>query len=323
MKTIYFYSPSPISPELLQMNSDEWLGPSNNFTCWILRTYLKLQDVYNCQFVDSIPEEGILLADRDSLGNNYKYFDKVMLICAKGDREFHSSAHLHIVHNPRDYENNKNSIWNPYYISHWPQPGLIPRDQNRGSLIENVAFMGTRSQLDEQLKSDKWIQALQELNCKWLPIFDRNKWNDYTNIDAVIAARTFDKNPYINKPASKLINCWRAGVPAILAPESSFMACRKSELDFMIIKSLDEAITVVKILKNNPELYLKMITNGLERSQEFTPESVKEQWINFFNNFAFPAYEKWKCFSQFKKRKDYLRRYLTLKSMRVMSRINH
>ncbi|WP_124155628.1 hypothetical protein [Okeania hirsuta] len=217
--------------------------------------------------------------------------------------------------------NNKNFIWNPYYISHWPQPGLIPRDQNRGSLIENVAFMGTRSQLDEQLKSDKWIQALEELNCKWLPIFAPKKWNDYTNIDAVVAVRTFDGNPYKNKPASKLINCWRAGVPAILAPESSFMACRKSELDFLIIKSLDEAITAVKTLKNNPELYLKIIKNGFERSQELTPESVKQQWINFFNNFAFPAYDRWQSFSQFKKRKDYLRRYFKLKLTRLINRI--
>ena len=100
------------------MNPDEWLGRSNSFTCWILRTYLQLQEVYSCKFVNSIPEEGILLADRDSLGNSYKYFSKVMLISAKSDKEFHSSAHLHIVHNPRDYENNKNSIWNPYYISH-------------------------------------------------------------------------------------------------------------------------------------------------------------------------------------------------------------
>ena len=183
--------------------------------------------------------------------------------------------------------------------------------------------MGNRSQLDEELKSDKWIKALEELNCKWLPIFEHKKWNDYTNIDAVVAVRTFDKNPYNNKPASKLINCWRAGVPAIIAPESSFMACRKSELDFLIIKSLDEAITAVKKLKNNPEIVLKMITNGLERSQEFTPESVKKQWINFFNNFAFPAYEKWQDLSKFKKRQDYLRRYFKLKLTRLISRINY
>ncbi len=120
MNTIYFYSPSPISPELLQMNPDEWDSNSNNrlISNWILKTYLHLQKVYDCQFVDNIPEEGILLADRDSLGNSYPYFARVMLICAKADREFHPSAYLHILQNPYDCEHNKNSIWNPYYILH-------------------------------------------------------------------------------------------------------------------------------------------------------------------------------------------------------------
>nr|WP_293095417.1 hypothetical protein [Okeania sp. SIO2F4] len=142
MKTIYFYSLLPISQELLQIDPNQWSTSkinlsfaSVNFTSWILRTYLKLEEVYDCKFVNNIPEKGILLADRDSLGNSYPYFDRVMLICAKGDREFHPSSHLHIVHNPRDFEENKNSIWNANYIAHWPQPGLISRDINRGSLI--------------------------------------------------------------------------------------------------------------------------------------------------------------------------------------------
>nr|WP_293095419.1 hypothetical protein [Okeania sp. SIO2F4] len=149
-----------------------------------------------------------------------------------------------------------------------------------------------------------------------------DQWNDYTNIDLIIAVRSFEnKDPYINKPASKLVNCWRAGVPAILAPESSFIACRKSELDFMIIKSFEDTINAVKTLKSNPELYLKMITNGLERAKEFTPEIVKEQWVNFFDNVAFPAYDQWQSFSPIYKRANYLQRYLSLKLKRINNQI--
>jgi glycosyltransferase involved in cell wall biosynthesis len=320
MKTIYFYSPSPISQEILNTPPNESFSFSSNFSCWVLRTYLHLKTVYHCELVNEIPAQGIVLADRDSLGNVYPYLDSVMLICAKGDREFHPSAHLHIVHNPYDFENHQNSIWNPDYISHWPQPGLISRDSNRGSKIENVAFIGTASQLAEELKSNPWIEALNDLDCKWLPIFNKDKWNDCTNIDVIIAARSFDGKSYHNKPASKLINCWWAGVPAILTPESSFMACRKSELDFLIIESTEDAINAIKKLKHNPNLYLDMIQNGLERAQEFSPEIVKQQWIDFFDNFAFPAYDKWQSLSPFQKRIDYLRRYLKLKSNRVLNR---
>lgn len=322
MNKIYFYVPHQQDPALFQKNPDEWFGLSNNFFSWILRTYLYLKKRdFPCEIINHIPEAGILLADRDSLGDNQNYLGRVMLICTKGDREFHPSAHLHIVHNPLDFQDNSNSVWNPYYIPHWPQPGLLPRAKTRECLVENVAFIGNRSQLAEQLKSEKWINALDSLGCKWLPIFKRNKWHNYTNIDLVVAARSFDKNTYKNKPASKLVNCWRAGVPAILAPESAFMSERKSELDFIPIDSVESAISAVKKLKNDPQLYSAMVNNAGKRAEEFSSETNAEKWIAFYNEFAFPAYKKWSEISEVQRRTIFLRRYLKLKLDRMKTRI--
>ncbi|MGB3511923.1 MAG: hypothetical protein WBA93_22330 [Microcoleaceae cyanobacterium] len=102
------------------------------------------------------------------------------------------------------------------------------------------------------------------LDCYWQPIWNTSQWNDYTNLDVIVAARSFDyNNHYPNKGSIKLINAWHSGVPAILTPELGFMAERKTDLDFIIIRSSQEALGAICRLKKNPELYQKMVDNGL------------------------------------------------------------
>lgn len=329
MAKIYFYAPDKNTHHLFTQETKQWSeiakarrNQSGNFISWIVTTYFHVkQGGLDCEVIDYIPDEGIVIADRDYLGNKYPYLDKVMLICAKGDREFHPSAHLHVVQNPYDLQEQKHFIWHPYFIPIWPQPSLIPRSRERGVLVENIAFIGNRTNLTKEFRSEKWLNSLTALGCKWHPVFDSNKWNDYSNIDVIIAVRSFDLCTYPNKPASKLINCWRGAVPAILAPEYAFMAERKSDLDFLIVNSIDEALEAVKQLKNNPELYLSMIDNGLKRAQEFTEEIITEYWINFFRDYVFPQYEEWLNLSDFQRRMLFLRRYIGLKQERMEKRI--
>ncbi|MDJ0580395.1 glycosyltransferase family 1 protein [Crocosphaera sp.] len=332
MKTIYFYVPKGTIDKLQfldELNHLEWEKIieirkflSGNCTSWILTTYFHMkQNGFSCQLIDYIPESGILIADRDTLGNQYPYFGKVMLICVKGDREFHPSAHLHIVQNPLESQNKNNKLWNPYHIPIWPQVSLIPRSSERGSLVKNIAFMGSRSNFADEFKSEQWFKAIKELDCQWEPMFNPDQWNDYSNVDVVIAVRSFDGKTYKYKPASKLVNCWHAGVVGIFPPESAFMAVKKSELDFLIVNSLGETIEAVKRLKNDPKLYLSMIENGQKRKPEFSEERLNEYWNSFFNNYVFEEYEKWLKITEFQRRTDFINRYIRLKLDRTKKRI--
>ena len=321
MNTVYFYAPNRDTHHLFNQDSQTWMGISNNFTFWIVRTYLCLQKAgFPCKILDHIPEKGIVIADRDTLGNRYPYFDKTMLICAKGDREFHPSAYLHIVQNPTEFQNSDNSLWNPYYIDPWAQPNLIPRLTQRGSQVENIAFIGTRSNLAKEFLSEHWLNSLRKLECKWHPIFNKNQWNDYTNLDVIVAVRSFNGDTYSYKPASKLINCWRGLVPAILPPESAYTSLRNSELDFLLVNSINNSIEAIRKLKNNPQLYLSMIENGKKRAKEFTEEKITEHWITFFNKYVFDRYKIWLNMSDIQKRYLFLRRYLKLKEIRFKNR---
>lgn len=328
METIYFYAPKALHKFFNHKDLD-WTeitkarhSVSGNFTSWILTTYIQLKNAgLSCQVIDSMPKKGIVIADRDTLGNKYPYFSQVMLICAKGDREFHPSAHLHIVHNPNDSKIRNNLLWNSYYIPHWPQPSLIPRSKERHSLVKNVAFMGSRSNLAQELLSEKWMNALNSLECHWNPIVNKDLWNDYSKIDLIVAIRRFAQPTFYNKPASKLVNAWSAGVPAILPSESAYSAIRKSQLDFWEISSLDEAIDAVKQLKNNPELYMSMVQNGLNRSQEFSHDKITEDWITSFDKFVFPKYREWLKMSEWQRKLCFMNRYARLKLDRMEDRM--
>jgi hypothetical protein len=320
---VYFYSPKPKDAPLFQKSVEEWTGDGSNFTCWIVRTYLQLKNRgFPCEVIDTIPAEGIVIADRDTLGNAYPYLGETMLICAKCDREFHSSAHIHVVLNPIDLHSKTNLyFWKPYYIPIWSQPSLIPRNRERGNKVKNITYIGTRSNIASELSSESWLEAMQDLDCNWYPTFNPERWADYSEIDAIVAARSFDGNPYHHKPASKLVNCWRAGVPAILAPESAFLGIKQSELDFMTVNSLTQTVEAIKKLKNEPNLYQSMVENGWQRASEFTDTTIVQNWLDFFEQYAFPEYEKWLRLSSWQKRLIFLNRFAKLKLERRQSRL--
>lgn len=322
MGQIYFYAPDDNSQELLKQDYHRWVGCHSNFVAWIAPTYFHLKEAgFSCEAIDRLPKEGIVLADGDTLGNSHRYLGNLMLICAKSDGDYNPSAHIHIVHNCLDVRDRRHSLWNPYYISHWPMPGLIPRKKERGCLVENVAYIGSRSQLAAELKSERWVSALSSLGCRWLPIFEANKWNDFSQIDLIVAARSFSQKSYPNKGAIKLFNAWRAGVPAILAPESAFLAEKKTDLDFLTINSIEEAIDAVKTLKNSPKLYSAMVRNSSHRAEDLTAEKTLDRWMTFFTRVAFPSYEQWCQIPESQKKLIFGRRYLRLKADRMAERL--
>ena len=323
MNKVYFYIPPQHAAQLDSQNGDrtKWKGISNNLSCWIWTTYLNLKKAgFPCETIDKIPTKGIVIADRDSLNDKYSYYEDLMLICAKADREFHPSAYLHVVQNPIDVQYYIDSIWNPHFIPHWSQPGIIPRTKERESQVKTVGYIGTRSQLAPELKSEEWSNALQELGCEWLPIFDPDKWNDYSGLDVIVAARSFGQATYPNKPASKLVNCWCAGTPAILTPESAFTSLKRKNIDFLEVESIDEAINAVAKLKHDLSLYNAMVENGFIRAKEFDVEHTTNRWIEFFEQIVFCEYSQYKNMNSWTKRKLFYQRIAQLKLNRLKNK---
>lgn len=287
---IYFYLPQenwlndmPTKPDVY------WEEFGRGIYCWTLQTYLYLKaDGFPCTLVGNIPEEGIVIAHRDSFPYELKPSPKVLMVCIKPDRNPHPYAQLQVVQNPQDAKNLKNS----YYIPLWRQPGLIPRNPERGDRFENIGYFGITSNLAPELKSASWSKQLEELGLNW-QIVPRNRWYDYSNIDAIVAVRNFQQQDYTQKPATKLYNAWHAGIPAILGKESAFQSERKNELDYFEVSSVEDAISILKRLREHPQLCQNVKENCEIRAKETAPQNIVKQWGSFLTQIAIPNYYKW------------------------------
>jgi hypothetical protein len=112
-------------------------------------------------------------------------------------------------------------------------------------------------------------------------------------MDVIIGVRNFGTKPFFHKPFTKLINAWRAGVPAILSPDSAYQLLRKSELDYIEVKSQAELVEALKRLKQDKHLIEAMVTNGLLRAKELDNSDIAMKWRNLLDEVAPQALRQW------------------------------
>jgi len=328
---VYFYIPKKNWADDLSGNIDkDWYLLIKKYgtltTSWIVQTYLNLKNNnFPCKAISELSQDGIILACKSDLPDKIRISSSSFIVCVKADQRQHLFSPYHIVQNPFNYllrKDKKNS--SSYYMLHWPQPGLVSRDPNRGDKFENIAFFGDiRYNLAAELGGALWKESLSSLGLNWIVIDQTQiaKWNDYSYIDAIVAVRSFDKRRYDSKPASKLYNAWHAGVPAILGPESAYKAERKSELDYIEVQYLKEAIEAIKRLKNDKEFRNRMVENGRIRAKETEKAEIIKRWEHFLTEIAPPAYERWRAMPDFKRKSFLLSRFLNYKTEGLMIRL--
>ncbi|MGB3533427.1 MAG: hypothetical protein WBA13_07905 [Microcoleaceae cyanobacterium] len=302
---IYFYlHPQHFPTDIPERVEENWSGFGIGIYAWTIQTYLRLkQQNLPCFLVNEIPDEGIVFIHRNILTRYHPRFKpskKLLLICLKAESNPFPYAQIQVVQNPIEIQNVSNS----YYLPHWTQPGLIPRDPNRGEIFENIAFFGHKNNLAPEFISASWQQYLTELDLNWLPIINQNtwqdyqsinpQWNDYSQIDAIVAIRGFDKrNTYTHKPATKLYNAWLAGVPAILGYESAYRTEGHPNQDYIEVASWDELLSALIQLKHYPALRETLVNLGNQQAKKFNPDIVTQRWYYFITTIAIPAYENW------------------------------
>lgn len=260
---------------------------------WTLQTYARLQEAGydDIAISETLPKKGIVLFVPEpdivrSFRQQWTRAHRDLLVCTMRadvvDFRF-PFADAEIVQNGRFADEQRS-----FHIPHWPQPGLIPRDPSRGTEIRTITFKGDQGNLHPDFRSERFLRFLADSGIEMAfegpsTSEERHKfaaWHDYSESDLVLAVRKswVDGGLRPEKPASKLINAWHAGVPALLGPEYAYRELRQSELDYIEIASLDEAIEAIERLQSDPALYRAMVENGRERARSFTPERITERW---------------------------------------------
>jgi hypothetical protein len=290
---VSFYLPDQralngVDPETLDCDRD-WDVFGTGVYVWVLQTFLRLRAAgAPVRLSQTSPSSGVVVTHTD-------YVERLLaeassaadltIVSARADRPQQFYADLEIVQNRSSVDDGTQ-----IFIPSWLQPGLVPRLSERAARIENVAYVGARKQLHTDLADAAWMEALRRRGLVWDvrtitfagndQLYSDHRWNDYSTSDLVVALRPAATWKMRTKPAAKLTNAWAAGVPAIVSPEPAYRELRRSPLDFLEARNGTEALEAIDRLRSDPELYVAMVQNGLERAREFHSASLTARWVD-------------------------------------------
>jgi hypothetical protein len=176
---------------------------------------------------------------------------------------------------------------------------MQPRDPQRGDTVRNVGFFGLRKNMAPVFQSAEFEAALAERGLRL--IIRESDWEDYRDIDVVLAVRThLAARIRAVKPPLKLLNAWRAGVPALLGPEPGYRELRQDPLDYIEIRTPQQALAALDNFTRHPNTYAAIREHGWQRAAAFRDDEVTNDWIRFLSGPVAIAYERWRRFAWLK-----------------------
>jgi hypothetical protein len=261
---------------------------------WIVQTYIYLKrlglNVYLAPH--NIPGQICINSYDDLCAKDFPY--RSYMVTCQHDRARPGMCAQRVVQNYLNVHNENTD----HYIPHWPQPNILPRKSDRGDRVETMTYKGLDLYLAEPFRQSSFLSALNEAGFEFQrspsdPAEAAAYWQDYQQSDVVLAIRNATEYTLSIKPPSKLTNAWLAGCPALLGPESAFQQLRRSELDYIEVKSPKDVLAALTFLRDQPDYYRAMIDNGIDRSKEFTAEQLRRRWYDLLAGPVTEGYEQW------------------------------
>lgn len=263
----------------------DWRELQTGERAWILQTWLRLRRAgHPVELSGTAPDEGLIVFHakqaKELLRQRSRLRD-VLLAGVRADNREPLIADFEILQNGFFADGRRR-----FFLPHWPQPGLLPRDPARGERIERIAYKGFAANLHPGFRTPEWTDFLARERIEWVEdavaFAGRNRleleWPDFRTVDLALAVRPDERKMRHSKPATKLVNAWLAGVPALLGPEHAFRELRRSELDYLEVASVAEARDAVMRLRSDPGLYRAMVENGFRRGVDLAPEALVPRW---------------------------------------------
>jgi len=164
-----------------------------------------------------------------------------------------------------------------------PQRGLIRRSAERFGQVRTVGFKGNRGHLPSFTHRPAWVPTLEAMGLRWLvdPSGRGNgsdSWHDFSEVDVAVCLRAEAVGRRSWKPATKLINAWRAGAIPLVGPEPAYLDLVRPNEDAFVVDSEAEVVAALRRLATEPDTVRAMETAIEKRAQNFAPEAVLDQW---------------------------------------------
>ncbi|MBL8552324.1 MAG: hypothetical protein JNJ73_20210 [Hyphomonadaceae bacterium] len=210
------------------------------------------------------------------------------MVAARADAYPRYWADLEMVHNKGQLK--PGAFWMP----HFPQLGLIPRDPARGSTFTTIGYMGRPINYIafKGLFRSGFVQIAEEVDaiCKRLGLKlvmkGADSWHDNSDIDAVVGIRDFTGNLFKSKPAVKLFNAWAAGVPFIGGPDSAFLESGEPEWNYLRIFTAQDLEKALTRLQGDADLRKTLVERGKVLSTQYGLEQTAQRWMSLLKGAA-------------------------------------
>jgi hypothetical protein len=263
---------------------------------WCLQTYYFLLKRNNLpvQCTNGLADNAINIIHSDNL-LELKGSPSHFIVCVRADYPKRRWAHYHLVQNKNQLNPGASSI--PL----WIQPGLITRNPNRRG-VRRVAYAGQTWNGNLAGSSDSWKSMLEPYDIEFITL-PSGACFDLSSIDVLIGIRSFDAKPYNTKPPSKLINAWHAHIPFIGGHDSAFMQVGIPGEDYLLATTPEEVLNAILQLRNDPELYDRLVQNGIQKAALYTNQTIAETWEKVLSGPVFKRYEQWRAHPEFEKAK--------------------
>lgn len=224
----------------------------------------------------------ISIVHRDDLNRFGSDAHASYLVAVRADRAPVSACDVAIAQNAIRLARNER------FIPLWPQPGLVPRDVERGERIERIAYQGRTGTAPPWFASGTFARELARRGMRFEA--RASGWGEYREVDVALAVR--DELPGIlaTKPATKIYNGWLSRVAVLASPEPAYREVRRAPLDFLEVTDAREVLDALDLLRANPRLYAAMVANGLARSAEFTVGAIRARWLALLDDEVVPAF---------------------------------
>ncbi len=285
---VYFYVPewtyARYDGDTRPASGDEpWPGFTIGIHIWTTKTALYFTSVPNVHLTSTLPDHGVIIAHNDAGLRGHPNPDRVFFINVVADREAKAEADLNIVQNQVSL-----TAPNSLFIPHWTQHGITPRAPERGEELKTLSYKGNPQNLDSRFLSESFRTELKNLGIDFLVETDPATWSDYSYVDAFLAVRPGDVD-LNTKPATKLQNCWEAGVIPLLGSEPAYEELRQGEYDFLLTPDPSDVIYALRRLRENPAEIGRFLTAGRQRRAAFNDDTILAAWRDMLERHAFPG----------------------------------
>jgi hypothetical protein len=279
------------SPNLLPWQMDPPLDIVRGTTCWIAQTFIHLrQRGFPVRLAARLSPRDLNVVHYDDLPSWKQLPFWPFLAVVQADRPPPVLADVRLVQNRLGIEDPVRDR----FVVLWPQPGLRPRDPARGSQVSTLGYFGLDTYLAPQNRDRRMREALGAMGVSLQPRFRPEEWTDYREVDAVLAVREVSDLVLAVKPATKMINAWRAGCIPIMGVESACRQIGRPGIDYIEVTSPAEVVSTVRRLREDPAAAERLRAEGRRAVTTYEDDALVRQWVTILEETALPAFERWR-----------------------------